>query len=95
MHLRFFLSTISVCLIVVATAAPSRADLQFTGSSGNLSAEAVFHLSGTTLTVTLSNTSSTTVTDNTNTLGGLVFPYDNPAHGRLGGIKHREFHGFK
>jgi hypothetical protein len=53
---------------------PIRADsVTFSGSSGNLSASAIFNLTGNTLTVTLINTSSADVLVPEDVLGGLYF----------------------
>jgi hypothetical protein len=67
-----------LCLFAVATilvsAGVARADLvTFAGSSGNLAASASFSLSGTTLTVTLSNTSMADVLAPADVLTGLFF----------------------
>jgi hypothetical protein len=60
-------------IAMIAMAGPSRADEIFTGSSGNLSAKADFNLTGTTLTVTFTNTSSTVVTLQNEVLTDLLF----------------------
>jgi hypothetical protein len=60
-------------LVVLSSASASRADLLYTGSNGNYSAEANFSLSGSTLTVTLTDTSLKTVTSNGEVLAGLFF----------------------
>jgi hypothetical protein len=51
----------------------SRADIMYTGSSGSLAASADFALSGTTLTVTLTNTSTSDVLDPTDVLTAVFF----------------------
>jgi hypothetical protein len=60
-------------LAVLAGAAPGRADVIYSGSSGNLSASADFNLTGTTLTVTLTNTSLSTALVPTDVLTGVFF----------------------
>jgi hypothetical protein len=54
-------------------AAPVHADSLYTGSSGTLNASANFNLTGNTLTVTLTNTSSADVLVPTDVLTGLFF----------------------
>lgn len=70
---RLSLSMLGGVLATLSFTSACRADLTFIGSSGNYSAEAGFKLVGTTLTVTLTNTSSTPVSANGDTLGGLFF----------------------
>jgi hypothetical protein len=70
---RFTLSTLAAALMMLSGASASRADLLYTGSSGGYSAAADFSLSGNTLTVTLTNTSTSSVRANGDTLGGLFF----------------------
>jgi hypothetical protein len=61
-------------LTALAGTGPARAGMiQFTGSSGNLSASALFNLSGNTLTVTLTNTSAADVLVPTDVLTGVFF----------------------
>lgn len=68
---------ISVAALVLAlaslAAAPGRAVTIYTGSSGNLSAQAQFDLSGSTLTITLTNTSAADVLVPSDVLTGLFF----------------------
>jgi hypothetical protein len=63
------------CLMGVAalTVVQSASAAIFTGSAGNLSAEADFSLLGNTLTVILKNTSLADVNDNQNVLTGVFF----------------------
>jgi hypothetical protein len=76
---RFRASALVAALMLLSWSTPSRADIyEFTGSTGNLSAEADFQLVGTTLTVTLTNTSTTAVSDNGSTLGGVFFSTSTP-----------------
>ena len=67
----------SVALFAALTMAAStsigHADALYSGSSGNLSASADFNLSGSTLTVTLTNTSSADVLVPTDVLTGVFF----------------------
>jgi hypothetical protein len=66
------MACVLLVLLVGATSSPA-GTITFSGSSGDLSASAVFDLSGTTLTITLSNTSLSAVTDPANILTGLFF----------------------
>jgi hypothetical protein len=70
---RPWLVAAGVALMTMAWAGPGRADLVFSGSSGNLAASADFALSGSTLTVTLTNTSTHDVLVPTDVLTGLGF----------------------
>ncbi len=66
--------------VVTLISAPVGAtSITFTGSSGNLSASALFDLTGNTLTITLTNTSLADVLVPTDVLTGLFFD-TNPAH---------------
>src|SRR5262245_13412589 len=62
-------------LVVAASSVPGRAEagLLYTGSSGNLSASALFELNGNALTITLTNTSTADVKDPTDVLTGVFF----------------------
>jgi hypothetical protein len=60
-------------LILLAGAAPSPAGMLYSGSSGHLSASALFNLSGNTLTVTLTNTSTADVLVPSDVLTGVFF----------------------
>lgn len=62
----------------LASVAPtaSFASVTFTGLSGNLSAEALFSISGNNLTITLTNTATVAPNDPTNTLTGLFFSFN-------------------
>lgn len=67
---------VTIGLAVLFLGAGSRvalADLTFQGSSGNLAASAVFSLTGSTLTVTLANTSTHDVLVPTDVLTGVFF----------------------
>ena len=76
--MRLLKSTLCAALIVLAWTSSSQATpVTFTGSSGTLSAEADFNLSGTTLTVTLKNTSSADVLVPTDVLTGVFFDTTN------------------
>jgi hypothetical protein len=67
-------SPLFVLIVVLALAGHASADsVTFTGSSGNLSASALFNLSGNTLTVTLTNTSMTDVLVPTDVLTAVWF----------------------
>jgi hypothetical protein len=70
---RFFAAALLTALASLAATGPARAGLLYSGSSGNLSASALFQLSGTTLTVTLTNTSTHDVQVPTDVLTGLFF----------------------
>ena len=66
----------SVAVLVVALAATGIASataITYVGSSGNLSAQAAFSLTGNTLTVTLTNTSTADVMVPTDVLTGVFF----------------------
>lgn len=66
----------SVAVLVVALAATGIASanaITYVGSSGNLSARAVFSLTGNTLTLTLTNTSMADVLQPTDVLTGVFF----------------------
>jgi hypothetical protein len=79
---------------LLAWAAPSRADLIFSGSSGSQSASAQFDLTGNTLTVTLTNTSLADTLVPTDVLTGLFFNTTHaltPVSASLGGS--RVFYG--
>ena len=71
--MRFLKSMMCAALIVLTWSGSSQATLVFTGSSGSLSAEAEFSLSGSTLTVTLRNTSLADVLIPTDVLTGVFF----------------------
>jgi hypothetical protein len=60
-------------LALLVCAGSSRADLLYSGSSGNLSASAQFDLTGNSLIVTLTNTSSADVLVPTDVLTGVFF----------------------
>src|SRR5262245_23014587 len=66
----FFTALTAVTMLFLSNSSVSRAAL-FTGTSGTLSAEADFQLSGTTLTITLTNTGVST--NNPTLLHGLYF----------------------
>jgi hypothetical protein len=66
-------SALAAALMLLSWAGSSRADLTYSGSSGALSASAVFSLSGSTLTVTLTNTSTTEVSEPTDVLTAVLF----------------------
>lgn len=70
---RSALAMLATAFMMLSGASASRADLLFTGSGGGYSASADFSLSGNTLKVTLTNTSTTSVRANGDTLGGLFF----------------------
>jgi len=55
------------------SSAAKASTVTFIGSSGNLAAQADFTLTGTTLTVTVTNTASVASTDPANTLTGVLF----------------------
>src|ERR1043165_3374104 len=63
----------SVVVLVAAQVASADEVATFTGSSGSLSAEANFSLSGTTLTITLTNTSSADCLVPTDVLTAIYF----------------------
>jgi hypothetical protein len=67
------LPALGAALALLAWAAPGRADVIFSGTSGGLSASADFSLSGSTLTVTLTNTSATTALVPADVLTGVFF----------------------
>ncbi len=69
----FVHSAICAALVALASAGPSRAGLLFSGSSGTLAASAQFDLTGNTLVVTLTNTSTTNVVDPAGVLTGVFF----------------------
>jgi len=71
-RMRFFITTLGAALLSLMWASPSRA-ITFTGSSGTLAASADFELSGSTLTVTLTNTSTNTALDPTDVLTAVAF----------------------
>jgi hypothetical protein len=78
MNARFPLhpAKVATALAVLAgltLANPSQAGMVFSGSSGNLSATANFSLTGNTLTVTLTNTSTADTTVPTDLLTGVFF----------------------
>ena len=69
--MRKFASMLVICL---AMAVPAFGDtMWFTGSSGSLSAEALFSLSGNTLTITLTNSSKADVLVPSDVLTGVFF----------------------
>jgi hypothetical protein len=70
---RTALSCVAAVLALLASAGSGRADLLFSGSSGVFSASAQFDLTGNTLTVTLTNTSSADVLVPTDVLTGVFF----------------------
>lgn len=72
---RVSFGTLSMVLVgvLLVWAGTSHADEVFSGSSGDLKAAADFSLSGTTLTVTLTNTSTADVLDPTDVLTGVFF----------------------
>jgi hypothetical protein len=70
---RLLSSTVCASLALLVWASPGRADLLFSGSSGTQSASAQFDLTGTTLTVTLTNTSSADVLVPTDVLTAVCF----------------------
>jgi hypothetical protein len=70
---RLFLLPVCASLALLVWAAPGRADLLFSGSSGTHSASAQFDLTGTTLTVTLTNTSTSDVLVPTDVLTAVCF----------------------
>jgi hypothetical protein len=70
---RFCWAALGVAFVTLAPASPARAGFVFSGSSGTLSASADFTLSGNTLTILLTNTSTTAVAVPTDVLTGLLF----------------------
>lgn len=62
----------AVAMVICQTAAQANS-LTFTGSSGNLSASATFNLTGSNLSITLTNTASTPTTQQAGVLMGLLF----------------------
>lgn len=79
-YIRRMVFSLGICLWTLGlVAAPVHATplLTFTGSSGDLSAKATFALSGNTLTVVLTNTSSTPVQVPTDVLTGVLFDTNN------------------
>jgi hypothetical protein len=70
---RFITAALLTALASLAATGPARAGLLYSGSSGNLSASALFDLSGNTLTVTLTNTSKADVLVPTDVLTGVFF----------------------
>jgi hypothetical protein len=71
--MRFLFAFLLAGLATLCSAGPGRAGPLYSGSSGSLSATAEFDLSGNTLTVTLTNTSSADVLVPTDILTGLFF----------------------
>ncbi len=72
--MRSIFSALCAMLVALAWTSSSQAlSLTYSGSSGSLSASALFNLSGSTLNVTLTNTSSSDVLVPTNVLTGLFF----------------------
>lgn len=71
-RMRFLVTTLGAALLALAWASPSQA-LTFTGSSGTLSAAVDFELSGTTLTVSVQNTSLTDVLDQAQMLSAVFW----------------------
>jgi hypothetical protein len=64
--------------VLALAPSPSHAGLVYSGSNGNLSGSAHFSLSGNTLTVILTDTTTTPVSDNGSTLGGVFFNTTTP-----------------
>src|SRR6476620_1856235 len=61
------------CAFIGLNSEYSKAAVTFTGSSGTLAASATFDLSGTTLTVTLTNTGTADVVDPAGVLTAVLF----------------------
>jgi hypothetical protein len=89
---RFLAGTLGSVLAVFTLAAVGRADYVYSGSATNsgtgtlLSASVDFGLSGNTLTVTLSNTASSTIQDPSDVLSAVAFSTDlalTPMHAAL------------
>ncbi len=71
--MKFTRWVLALLLVSALAAIPARADLLFAGSSGNLSASVNFHIDGTNLVVTLTNTSANDVTIPTEILTAVFF----------------------
>ncbi len=72
--MRFIVSTLCAMLVALAWTSASQAlSITYSGSSGSRSASALFDLSGSTLNVTLANTSSSDILVPTDVLTGVFF----------------------
>jgi hypothetical protein len=82
-NMRFLMTTLGAALLALAWGSPSRATTfteTFTGSTGSLSASAIFSYDSTgggSLTVTLENTSPTRPAQNGSLLGAVLFNINN------------------
>jgi len=74
--MRFLITTLGAAVLALAWASPSQATTftaDYSGSSVNLAADAFFSLTGSTLTVTLTNTSTHDVLNPADVLTGVFF----------------------